>query len=333
MAGLLAVLAILTALPAQVLFNLERKAFTPETYQQAFANDDFYAHLPGILAESVSTTTSKFLPVDLQGLTRQNWEDFFRDLLPPETLKQMGDQAISSSLDYLNNRSPSATLSLTPLKERMTGEAGTQAVLHLMQTQPVCTLHEIARITMAVIQSQSISLCNPPENLYPLVIPVIQGQMQVASAAIPQEVTLTRVDPNSTKPDPRERIELARLFMRLAPVVPLVLLLLLTLLIVRSLRDWLAWWGFPLLVAGILAALIAWLGAPLGRIFLLQALQLTLPDLLPDVLLAQGSRLAAAIVDQLLRPTLLQGLVMFSVGVLMLGLSALLPLARKTPPN
>lgn len=324
LAGLLALLVILTALPAQVLFNLERKAFTAETYQQAFANDDFYTRLPGILAGTFSTSTLGVLP--LQGLSEGDWEAFFRALLPPGTLKLMGDQALTSTLAYVNNQSPGAELSLAPLKERMTGEAGTQAVLNLLRTQPLCTLDEIARITMSVLSSQSLTLCNPPEDLYPLLSPIIQAQMQAASAAIPEQVTLVKVESGSGRPDPRERIQIARLIMRLTPVIPLALLLLLTLVIVRSLRDWLAWWGAPLLVTGILGIGLAWLGAPAARVILLQALQLTLPDLLPDALLANASRLAAAIVDQLLNPTLIQGLVMFSAGVMMLGVSTLIAL-------
>jgi hypothetical protein len=329
LAGLLAILVILTALPAQVLFNLERKAFTTETYQQAFANDDFYARLPSILAESVHTASTQDLPVAMQGLSQENWEAFFRDLLPPDTLKLMGDQALASVLAYVNDQGSSAVLSLTPLKERMAGEAGVQAVLHLMQTQPACTLDEIARITMALLNSQAISLCSPPENLYPLVLPVIQGQMQVAAAAVPAEVTLAQADGAAGKPDPRDRIGVARLVMRLSPILPLALLLLLTIIAVRSLRDWMLWWGAPLLITGLLGAITAWLGAPLARVLLLQLLERTLPDLLPSVLLASGSQLAAAIVDQLLRPTLIQGLVMLALGGAMLGLTALFSFLRR----
>jgi hypothetical protein len=265
----------------------------------------------------------------MQGLSKENWEAFFRDLLPPDTLKLMGDQALASVLAYVNDQGGSAVLSLTPLKERMASEAGTQAVLHLMQTQPACTLDEIARITMALLNSQAISLCSPPENLYPLVVPVIQGQMQVAAAAAPAEVTLARADGAAGKPDPRERIGVARLGMRLSPILPLALLLLLTIVGVRSLKDWMLWWGTPLLITGLLGAITAWLGAPLARVLLLQVLERTLPNLLPSVLLASGSQLAAAIVDQLLRPILIQGLVMLALGGVMLGLAALLSFLRK----
>lgn len=326
LAALFALLTILTALPAQVFFNLDRRAFTPETYQQAFANDDFYSRLPGILAGSFVASTKQILPLNIQGLDAQDWEGFFHELLPPETLKVMGDQAIGSSLAYVNLEASSAVLSLVPLKERMAGEDGTRAVLGLLRTQPVCTLEEIARMTMAALGSQGLSLCNPPEELYPLVMPLIQAQMQVASAAIPQEVVLASAASagfESGRPDPRERIQTARLFMRLSPVIPLFLFLVMTLLAVRSLRTWLAWWGVPLLATGGLAVLLSILGAPAARLLLFQVMQLTLPEVLPDVLLSNGSSLAAAVVDQLLQPTLIQGLVMAGAGFILAGSAAL----------
>ena len=114
LAGVLAILVILTALPAQVLFNLERKAFTTETYQQAFANDDFYARLPSILAESVHTASTQDLPVAMQGLSKENWEAFFRDLLPPDypkgqpLVKVAGSGAASDTLALHDRAEPLA---------------------------------------------------------------------------------------------------------------------------------------------------------------------------------------------------------------------------------
>lgn len=324
LAVLFAILIILTALPALVLFNLERKAFTAATYQKAFATDDFYARLPGLLARSLAGSGLQALPVDLQGLDEQDWEAFFRDLLPSNTLKIMGDQAIASTIDYLNGRSPAALLSLSPLKERMANESGTQAVLDLMRTQPPCTFEELTHITLAILGGQKLSLCSPPEELYPVVIPLIQGQMKVLAATLPEQVILLRVDLETSHPDPRQRIEVARLIMRLAPVIPLGLLLLLTIIIVRSLRDWLAWWGLPLFITGSLAVLVALLGAPLARIILLQVMDRTLPELLPQVFLDSGGSLAAAIVDQFLMPMQVQGFFVLGSGALFLGAAALI---------
>ncbi len=328
-AGVLALLVVLTAVPAQVLFNLERQAFSPSAYQRAFANDDFYGRLPSILAESLQPA----IPTVLQGLDEQDWEQFFRDLLPSNVLRAMGDDALASILSYLNGDGSSAILSLAPLKERLASEAGTQAALNLIKTQPACTAEELARISLALLTNQVISLCNPPEDLIPFVLPAVHGQMQIISAAIPMTVTLAQADPTGGKGDARDKIRIARLTMRMTPVIPLTLLLLLTLLLVRSPRDLLLVWGAAMAAAGALGAVFAWLGAPLAGTLLERFLVAKAPDFLPQVLLSNASGLAAAIVDQLLKPTLLQGLMMVLMGGLMLGIAALWDYLRRFRQN
>ena len=58
-AVLFAILFISSAVPALVLFNLDRKGFTAETYQKAFANADFYNKLPVVMAEAMLSTSTE----------------------------------------------------------------------------------------------------------------------------------------------------------------------------------------------------------------------------------------------------------------------------------
>jgi len=330
-AALVAFLFVLTSLLALILFNLERKAFTPGTYRQAFASDDFYERLPGVLAGSLSDTVgSERLPVSMRGLTPQIWEAFLRDLLPPQEIKDMGDQALSSLFAYLDQESDTARLSLQPLKERMLGEAGMQAVFNLMRSQPACTFEEMSRIAMSVFNQGEVSLCNPPEDLYPLITPLIQGQLKLAAAAIPDELTLADADSlPAGQVDPRERLQFARVVMHISPIVPLFLLLLLTAVAVRERWSWLLWWGGPLMVTGLLGLLTAELGAPLSELLLRNLLAARLPAFLPSALIGDASRLAAAFVNQILQPVLFQSLLIALTGGLMFALGLLITRPRR----
>ena len=99
LAILCAIFFVVTAVIALFFFNFDRRAFTAETYQKAFAREDFYNKLPGIMADvmlSSSTDQSQF-PVVMRGMSREAWEAFFRTLLPPEALKAMGDDTLNST--------------------------------------------------------------------------------------------------------------------------------------------------------------------------------------------------------------------------------------------
>ena len=319
LAGLCALAFIMTGMTSMLLFNLDQKAFEAETYQQVFTEEKFYQRLPTIIAKALVVSPQKGeLPLVMQGLTVENWENFIRALLPAEVLQSMGEEALDSLFAYINGKSDDAGFSLVPLKESMAGEAGTQAVLDLMKTQDDCTVAQIAEMTVAILSKNEIWLCNPSKEALPLITPVIKGQLQFAAEVIPDRVSIARANPETQNDDPRQQLRVLRLFMRLSPLVPLGTLLVLSLLVVRSLRSWLGWWGIPVLITGLFAILISLLGAPFAGLLILRFLVRNETDYIPPVFLDSGSQLAATIVEQLLKPTLMQGLALAGLGTVLI---------------
>lgn len=318
LATLSSILFVITALIALLFFNLDRNAFTAETYQRAFVRDDFYNKIPSLMAKAINSSNadqSQF-PVVMQGMSEQAWEAFFRNLLPPETLKLMGDEALNSTFAYLNMQSDSAQINLGPLKTSMAGETGVQAVFSLLGTLPQCTFEQIAQMSLGLFSGNQIEFCNPPAELYPLLSPLIQSQLQFTAAAIPDSVTLISAPPQN---DPRQKLLDLRFFMRLTPILPLAFLLGLTLFGVRSLKDWLNWWGIPFLVTGFIAFFMSLLGSPVFGAILQRMISNRMPTYLPPILLDYGNDLAAAMMKALLTPILWQGLLLAVLG---LGMTA-----------
>jgi hypothetical protein len=307
---------VFTAVFALFLFNFDRKAFTAETYQKVFAKEEFYNRLPVVLAQTVMNMNTSQLPISMQGLNQQGWEAFFRSLLPPETLKVMGDDALNSTFAYLNMQADSAQLSLAPLKASMMSDVGVQAVYGLLSTQPDCSLKQIAMMTFNLLNNQQIEFCKPPELLNPLITPAIQAQLQVATLAIPDQIVLARAPADH---DPRQSLKIARLFMRLTPILPLAFLLLLTILAVNSLRGWLEWWGISFAVTGFLAMILSLGGAPVFSGIMQRILINRMQNYLPVILLDYAGDLAKAMVQALLKPVLIQGIILLILGLVMAG--------------
>ena len=311
-----AILFISTAVPALFLFNFDRRAFTAELYQKTFAREDFYDKLPAVMAEAVITTTAdqNQFPIVLRGMSQDGWEAFFRTVLPQETLKAMGDDILSSTFAYLNRKTDSVQLSLSPLKVSMISDTGVQAVFTLLKTQPDCTLLQIGQMTLNLFTKSELQLCNPPEETVPLLTPVVQGQMQVVSLAIPDQITLISAPLEN---DPRVKLQTARIVMRFSPIIPLAFLMLMTIFAVNSLKSWLGWWGFPFFITGGVASVMSLSGAPIFGAVLERILINRMPEYLPTILLDYTSDLAAAMLKALLNPVLWQGLVIALVGFVM----------------
>ncbi len=317
LATIFAILFIITAIAALIFFNFDRKAFTAETYQKGFAKADFYNQLPAIIAQAMaSTTNEEQLPIVMRGMSTQAWDAFFRSLLPQDVLKEMGDDALNSTFSYLNMQTDSAELSLQPLKTSIVSESGAQAVFTLLKSLPDCTLRQIGQITIDLFSSSEIQFCNPPEDLYPLLTPIVQGQMQMAALAIPDQFTIVSAPPEN---DPRQKLQTARMLMRLSPLLPLGLLLLMTIIVVNSLKSWLEWWGFPFIITGGLVSLMGFSGAPVIGVIFQRILVNRMPAFLPAIILDYAGNLASAMVQALLNPILFQGIFLVVIGVVMVA--------------
>jgi hypothetical protein len=308
-----ALLFISTAVPALIFFNFDRKAFTAETYQKAFDHANFYNKLPVVMAETMlsTSTDTSLLPVVMRGMSQEAWEGYFRAMLPQETIKVMGDDVLHSTFEYLNMQTNFVQLSLVPLKTSMTSDLGVQAVFTLLNAQPDCTLAQMSQMAIDLLTKSELQFCNPPAEFASMLTPVIQGQMQFATQAIPNQLTLFSAPPQN---DPRIKLQTARMAMRLSPIVPLGFLLLITFFTVNSLKSWLSWWGIPLFITGILSALISLGGAPIFGAVLQRVLVNRMSAFLPAILLDYTSDMASAMLQALLSPVLWQG-----VGIALIG--------------
>lgn len=322
-----AVLFVISGVLALTLFNIEQRAFTAKTYKQAFSEQGLYEKMPAVLAGAMTTSIAENPGADpyLKALTQADWERTLASLLPPDELKTLTDDALDSVFNYLNGKTDSASLSLLPFKRRMAGESGVEAVKQILAAQPDCTAEQLTQMGLNLISGGEMILCNPPAETVDLFSPMIETQLQVMTIAIPDEVTLIKGSQAGAPNDPRERLGQLRAGMKLTPVLPLLFLFGLTVFAVRSLGDWLKWWGAPFLVAGALSALLALVGSPLVTGFIRQALQ---NGSLPPALLLLTQETVGAVTRQVLSPVITQGLILAAAGLAMTILGFLL--ARKS---
>lgn len=320
-----AVLFIISSVLVLLVFNIERKAFSSETYKQAFENQGLYQRMPAILSATLTTYLTEngsTLPF-LQVLTPQDWQNSITLLLPPEELKGMANNALDATFDYLNGKTNSATISLMPVKARLSGDSGTQVVLEVLYRQPPCTTEQLTQMAMGLFGGQ-IVLCNPPPEAIGLMMPFIESQMQTMTAIFPNEVTFIPGTASGTPDDPRLKLNAARSAIKLTPFIPVFLLFGLAVFAVRSLVDWLTWWGWSFMVAGGISVLVALFGSPLvgGGLRLMILNQGAIP--IPPALASSLAETASAVAGEMLRPVLFQGFLLGFAGLGMVIVAVLL---------
>lgn len=326
LAAICAMLLVISGVLALLGINIEAKAFSSETYKQAFEDQRLYERMPELLATVLTTYIAEngsAVPF-LQLLTVQDWQNNIALLLPPEALQGMANNALDATFDYLNSSTDSASISLLPVKAQLAGEPGVQLMLQILRRQPACTAEQLTQMALGFFGGQ-IALCNPPEQALGLMMPFLQSQLQTATAIFPNEVVIIPGTLSGTPDDPRLALNNVRSFIKLTPFLPALLLLALTVFAVRSFTDWLTWWGWSFLLVGGISVLIALLGSPVIRGILQFLIQSQVALLLPPVLASSIAETAGAVARQMLTPILVQGLMFAVTGLGMIILVLVLP--------
>jgi hypothetical protein len=323
LAAICAGLFILSTVVVLVLFNIEQKAFSSDTYKQAFEDQRLYERMPVILATALTSTLGENINAVpfLRSLTVEDWQNLIAVLLPPEELRALANQALDATFDYLNGRTDSAAITLLPVKTQLSGPSGMNLILQILSRQPPCTAEQLLQMVQGLLGGQ-VALCNPPPEALSLVTPFVQSQLQTMTGIIPNEVTFIPSTLSGTPQDPRLRLNAIRSAIQLSLFLPLLFLFGLTVFAVRSLVDWLTWWGWSFAFAGIGAVIVGLVGAPLvgGILQLLILNQGRIP--IPPVFASSLAETTSAVAGQMLAPVMIEaGILGFiGLGMLILGL-------------
>lgn len=325
-AAICAVLFVISSVVVILLFNIEQKAFSAATYKQAFENQRLYERMPQILATALAeyvAANGSAVPF-LQALSAEDWQNSITVLLPPEELKGIANNTLDATFDYLNGRTNTVVLSLRPVKAQLAGPSGMDLVIQILHQQPACTPEQLTQMAMGLLGGQ-VALCNPPEQAIGLMTPILQSQLQAMTSLIPDDVTLLTSPAIGTEGDPRLKLNAARSAVKLTLFIPVLFLFGMTAFIVRSLLDWLTWWGWSFMFAGGTSVLIGLFGAPLiGSI--LQLLIRTQGGLfIPPVLASSIAETASAVVRQMLMPAVIEGFILGTIGLGMVVVATFLP--------
>jgi hypothetical protein len=314
-AGICAFFFVLSGAGALLLFNIERKAFSSETYKQAFKEQGLYAQAPSLIANLMIESANEPGKATVLStvLNKDELAFVISSLLPPAEIEAMTNGALDSTFAFISGETDSVVISLLPIKQNMAGEGGLRALTQILQTQPDCTMEQLLQMGAGLLSPNSgLMMCNPPQEVLQMVMPLIESQLQFMTSGIPNELTLItagRADSSNF----RVRLDRIRTVMKLTFLLPLFLLLALTLFAVRSLNDWLKWWGIPFFITGLLTILLALIGAPLIRFFMETAILQGNANT-PIVLLDTMQSVSGSLARQILKPVAIQGLVLAVLG-------------------
>ncbi len=324
LAGLFAILFVGSTALAFALYHVEQSAFNADLYIRALDEENVYQRLPELTAQSLSMAAQRperngMLSL-FRNLSDQEWQTLVTELFPPDVLRNMAVDMVTQIMAYLNGESNQVVLSLTNLKAYLQSPEGINAVYGMLKAEPDCTVEQL---TAMALNQQALTLCNPPESfMFVDLRPIVKTEIKNAMTLIPEQMIIVSTDGNRVQT--LRNLKTLRLFMRLSPLVPVLCLLVVTALAVRSLNDWLTWWGYPLLIAGLVSMSLSALSGPMASVTFRLFIAPALPAALPPDIVSVFRDLTATIVRDAVQPILLVAGIMALIGLIMVGINFLL---------
>jgi hypothetical protein len=299
-AGLFVVATSLSLL----LLAFETQLLKPDFYLGVLEDQEIYDRLPGIAAEQLSFDPCVENPDNceadgqrltgssagyFQVLTTSDWELLLSGLLPPDWLRGQVQSIIEQVLDYLETGAGelSITLSMQELKDRLSGEAGVDAIDGLLQDQPSCSNEDLIEMTRVLQGDEGTGKdflnCNPPAGFIEERAPQLEVMLRRSLREIPDDVNLSSglfggtSETSGESPDVMVLgypftgfmlLQWIRWAIRMSPLFSLLLLLTIAFFAAGSFRDLSKWWGLPLIITGLIGLVIAFAATPVSDLLI-----------------------------------------------------------------
>jgi hypothetical protein len=282
LAGVAAVFFVLTALLALFVVNLARIITDRDIVKAALGDVDGLVTqaAPELVAEMIrqQAMAQGLPPIDVQSPAFQT---AVQELIPPEWVEGQTETAVDAVFDTLETGNPAEAqleLNTAPVIERLRGEPGRRVVLAALQSLPVCSEFQIpidpetGAVTIPNCLPPGIEAASLADQVHAIVVETIDLNPALVAQAGTLQIPLLG---QQLAPADQARLErlhrsflLAQRWAWLLWLLPLGCLLLILLLAVRSASDFGHWWGWPLLLAAVLAFLLSAVAPAILTLFL-----------------------------------------------------------------
>ena len=205
-----------------------------------------------------------------------------------------------------------AAFSLGGLKQELAANSG-GLLDQYFSSLPDCGLADALNLAGGLIEGGELPRCNPPDAVKDaLSVPVRAAIEEQLNQVLPDNLALGAA--GGGLQGLLATLRLVRTAAILTPVLALILFGAMTLLAVRSIWELLRWWGWPLLMGGLISMGAGLLIAPAATSLLDTTLIARLSDALGPAIAALLSTVAGALAVGLVRPIILDALLVTALG-------------------
>lgn len=345
LAAILAVVFVLAALIGMIGFDVWRVLFDPPVVKQILTQEVISSDIVPVILQVFSQQRAAELVRKGDTLSGVNepdilrlmafidangWRKIKQLLLTDAFLSDLVSVSVDSVYAWIDSNDPQPKFiwDLTPLKARVAGEQGLQAILVAYAALPVCTQAELDDFQKRLARAPQgvevlYNLCQFPAPWHDDQVSDYLSSLLAVNQNIPARFDFGAILSQDSSSDPagtaalKSQLRLLRSIAQWSWLVAVGLLVLILALAVRSLRSLGQFVGIPLMFSGLLALIVVWGGqAILAGMFTGRFLEQTSSALLR----AEIERSLLHLSAEFFQPLLIQGLVFGLIGVVLIVL-------------
>jgi hypothetical protein len=347
---LIAIFFVITAVIAMLVVPLVRVVTNRDAVKAVVAELDevIIAAVPSFVTQTLEEQARQ------QGLGQLNIDEVMMEeaidaLIPPEWMAAQTETAVDAVYDVLesgNSENADIEIDTRPLLERIRGEPGKQVFATIVDGLPTCT-EPVAAVSL-VEGDVTIPSCIPSELPRELLVeqvhaqfvqaldenPEIMGQAGLVTIPIGQ---LAGNQQNSELVQVRAQLErlnrqfmLAKRWIWILWVIPAGCLFLILLLVVRSVRSFGSWWGWPLAITAVIVLLLSFIFPTLLSALLKTAVIPAGAGIIAISAQDFTKSLVDSVTDAWLNKVTVQAAFMFAIGLILILIGFLIQAKPQT---
>jgi hypothetical protein len=316
-ATILAAIAVVLIPVTLVAFNLQQHLMDPQTYKDVFAQQELYNRIPGLVARQLTQRLNPpggkqatDAPAVFLFMDEEDWTLILEEMLDKDWSQRQVEAVIDGVFTLFNGEVEvvQVPISLQELRAALNGPEGERILKIMFGSLPDCTMEDVSDFVTRLIFSGDFELpaCSLPDEILDPILREAHALITPAFDRIPDTLQITLSRSNFDISDPAlpghsfnlvDRYQTVQTVIRFGPWTIFTLLVLIALAVVRSWRNLLVWWGWPLFLGG--AAI--WLPILVsGNLFVL-LLEKNIAIRAPRAFSVEVVEMATAIMGQIVR--------------------------------
>ncbi len=264
------VILFIVVLPLTLwVFTLQQAAFNRSIYERIIENDDLYTTaLPFLITEAAFPSDeeglspgSVYIRQALDDLTDDEWQQVAELLAPTVWIRGQTQENLDATLAWVDNDSirPEVEFELETLREALYSQQAQGLAQLLVDAQPPCTEAEARQIaeTIADEANERIPQCQPEadggDSLVAHLVIVLTDTAERLPESIPSQAEMSRTltaDEQQRILNLKANIRIVRRLALIVFVLPVALLLIVQIITVRTPKTFFSWYGWSMLLGG-----------------------------------------------------------------------------------